>query len=122
MNRQVTHGESLLSGACTLIVLSPEPVANHSLLGSTVMHRTHPRCPEITRISFQGGCHFGRRDCSALWGTSCVPLLSTRACRGGGGDTEKAQTERGDEQRVDVEGERYRGVGGGDRGRTVSVG
>ena len=120
MNRQVTHGESLLSGACTLIVLSPEPVANHSLLGSTAMHRTHPRCPEITRISFQGGCHFGRRDCSALRGTSCVPLLSTRACRGG--DTEKAQTERGDEQRVDVEGERYRGVGGGDRGRTVSVG
>ena len=63
MNGQVTH--ALSSGACTLIVLSPEPVANHSLLGSTAMHRTHPKCPEITCISFQGGCHFGRRDCSA---------------------------------------------------------
>jgi hypothetical protein len=24
-----------------------------------VMHRTHPRCPAITRINFHCGCHFG---------------------------------------------------------------
>ena len=33
--------------------------ANHSLVGSTATVRTHPSCPEVTRISFQGGCHTG---------------------------------------------------------------
>lgn len=43
-----------------LIVRSPAPLANHWLFGSTAKARTHPRCPEITRISFQGACHSGR--------------------------------------------------------------
>ena len=64
----------------TLMVLSLEPVANHSLPGSMAMQRTQPRWPLMTLISFQGGCHSGRTVCSALRGTSCcVPLLRTRA-------------------------------------------
>ena len=59
----------------TLIVRSPDPVANHVLLGSTAMHLTHPRWPLITwcymgshdpihnnintLISFHGACHVG---------------------------------------------------------------
>ena len=67
----------------TLMVLSLDPVANHSLLGSTAMQRTQPKWPLITLISFHGGCHSGLTDCRALRGTSCcVPLLRTRACVG----------------------------------------
>mmetsp|Transcript_12725 Transcript_12725/g.25167 ORF Transcript_12725/g.25167 Transcript_12725/m.25167 type:complete len:212 (-) Transcript_12725:77-712(-) len=44
----------------SLMVLSPAPVANHSFVGSNAQHRTHPRCPAMTRISFQGACHSGR--------------------------------------------------------------
>lgn len=36
----------------TLISLSPAPVANHWLPGSTVTARTHPKCPELTLESF----------------------------------------------------------------------
>src|SRR5277367_1586930 len=43
-----------------LIVRSPAPEANHSLPGSTARARTQPKCPEITRMSFHGGCHCGR--------------------------------------------------------------
>jgi hypothetical protein len=43
-----------------LIVLSPAPLANHLLSGSTASARTHPKCPEITRMSFQGACQSGR--------------------------------------------------------------
>mmetsp|Transcript_10077 Transcript_10077/g.20370 ORF Transcript_10077/g.20370 Transcript_10077/m.20370 type:complete len:209 (+) Transcript_10077:730-1356(+) len=43
----------------TLMVRSAEPVTNHSLVGSTAIARTHPRCPETTRISFHGACHSG---------------------------------------------------------------
>ena len=97
-------------------------MANHSLLGSTAMHRTHPRCPEITHISFQGGCHFGHRDCSALQGTSCCVQAQEPAEEEE--RAEKTWKERGDEQRVDVEGERYGGGGGGggNPGKAVSVG
>src|SRR3954467_15504482 len=42
-----------------LIVLSPAPLANHSLFGSTASARPHPKCPEITRISFHGACQSG---------------------------------------------------------------
>mmetsp|Transcript_10937 Transcript_10937/g.26270 ORF Transcript_10937/g.26270 Transcript_10937/m.26270 type:complete len:230 (-) Transcript_10937:160-849(-) len=43
----------------TFSVLSPAPVTNHSFPGSTQTQRTHPRCPEITRISFHGACQSG---------------------------------------------------------------
>ena len=28
-------------------------------MGSTAKHLTHPECPEITFINFQGACHVG---------------------------------------------------------------
>ena len=40
-------------------VRSPAPVQNHWFPGSTASARTQPRCPEITRMSFQGGCQIG---------------------------------------------------------------
>jgi len=43
----------------TLMTLSAEPVANHSLPGSTATQRTHPKWPDITRYNFHGACHFG---------------------------------------------------------------
>lgn len=46
------------------MVRSPAPLANHSLPGSTARLRTHPRWPEITRISFQGACHSGFGCCT----------------------------------------------------------
>lgn len=42
-----------------LIVRSPAPDANHLLSGSTARARTQPRWPDITRISFHGGCQSG---------------------------------------------------------------
>ena len=39
----------------TLITRSPAPVANHLLPGSTATLLTQPKCPEMTRTSFQGG-------------------------------------------------------------------
>mmetsp|Transcript_22014 Transcript_22014/g.74034 ORF Transcript_22014/g.74034 Transcript_22014/m.74034 type:complete len:388 (+) Transcript_22014:235-1398(+) len=42
-----------------LMVRSLEPVANHSLVGSTAIARTQPRWPEMTRMSFHGGCQSG---------------------------------------------------------------
>jgi hypothetical protein len=42
-----------------LTVLSPAPVQNHWFLGSTATARTHPKWPDITRISFQGACQTG---------------------------------------------------------------
>ena len=71
----------LATAACharTLIVRSAEPVTNHSLVGSTAMHRTQPRWPEITRIIFHGACHsgFGRLLCVLRRGMMCVPLLA----------------------------------------------
>mmetsp|Transcript_9485 Transcript_9485/g.19646 ORF Transcript_9485/g.19646 Transcript_9485/m.19646 type:complete len:215 (-) Transcript_9485:279-923(-) len=42
-----------------LMVRSALPVQNHSLLGSTAIERTQPKCPEITRYSFQGACQSG---------------------------------------------------------------
>jgi hypothetical protein len=50
----------------TLMVRSADPVTNHSLPGSTAAHRTHPRCPEMTRISFQGACHLGLGTLAAV--------------------------------------------------------
>ena len=55
----------------TLMVLSLDPVANHSFPGSMAMHRTQPRWPLRTLISFHGGCHSGRTVWSARRGTSC---------------------------------------------------
>ena len=59
-----------------LMVRSADPVANHSLVGSTAIARTHPRCPEITRIIFHGACHSGLGTLAAIerLGTKCVPL------------------------------------------------
>jgi hypothetical protein len=34
-------------------------VANHWLPGSTATLRTHPKCPEMTRTSFQGAWYVG---------------------------------------------------------------
>ena len=42
-----------------LIVRSPAPLANHWFPGSTARLLTQPKCPEITRMSFQGACHSG---------------------------------------------------------------
>ena len=47
-----------------LMVRSPAPLANHWFPGSTARLLTHPRCPEITRISFQGACHCGFGCCA----------------------------------------------------------
>ena len=41
------------------MVLSAEPVANHSLEESKDMALTHPRWPDITAESSQGACHVG---------------------------------------------------------------
>lgn len=42
-----------------LIVRSPAPDANHWFPGSMASARTQPRWPDITRMSFHGGCHSG---------------------------------------------------------------
>src|ERR1700733_6133627 len=76
-----------------LIVLSPAPLANHSLPGSTARALTQPKCPEITRMSFHGACHSGLGCCMFGLRTRLVdvegrppdlvwpstPLLLTRA-------------------------------------------
>src|SRR5436190_21974327 len=76
-----------------LIVLSPAPLANHSLPGSTVRALTQPRCPDITRISFHGACHSGLACCtfglrtrlvdtegsSFAWDSFLSPVLLTSA-------------------------------------------
>lgn len=49
----------------TLMVRSAEPVTNQSLVGSTATVRTQPRWPAMTRLSFQGACHFGVGTCAA---------------------------------------------------------
>eukprot|EP00955_Chlamydomonas_euryale_P101055 365321-Chlamydomonas_euryale.AAC.22 len=43
-----------------LIVRSADPVANHSLPGSTATLRTQPKWPDTTRYSLHGACHAGR--------------------------------------------------------------
>ncbi len=43
----------------TLMVRSALPVANHSLLTSIAIQRTHPKWPAITRDNFHGACHSG---------------------------------------------------------------
>ena len=58
----------------TLMSLSLEPVANHSLPGSTATQRTQPKWLEMTRYSFQGGCHFGFGIVGVFLGAiNCVP-------------------------------------------------
>src|ERR1700730_16070217 len=63
------------------------PAANHSLPGSTAMLRTHPKCPELTRMSFRGAWYGGagrfvQRECSREFGRvgekSRHPLLGCR--------------------------------------------
>ena len=56
----------------TLIVLSEDPVANHSFEGSKAIERTQPRCPEMTALSSQGACHVGL-------GTAGGGFLATKA-------------------------------------------
>lgn len=74
------HTQYVFNGLLTLIVLSPEPVANHSLLGSTVTQRTQPRWPLITLINFHGACHCGFMVVRALRCTiCCVPRLNISA-------------------------------------------
>lgn len=55
-----------------LMVLSPAPLANHLFPGSTAKLRTQPRCPEMTLISFHGGCHSGL----GCWKV-CGPLVDS---------------------------------------------
>lgn len=43
----------------SLIVLSAEPVQNHSFPGSNAIVLTQPRCPAMTYLSFQGACQVG---------------------------------------------------------------
>lgn len=55
-----------------LIVRSPAPLANHWFPGSTARLLTQPRCPEITRMSFQGACHSGFGCCAVCLRTRLV--------------------------------------------------
>mmetsp|Transcript_1003 Transcript_1003/g.3548 ORF Transcript_1003/g.3548 Transcript_1003/m.3548 type:complete len:246 (+) Transcript_1003:821-1558(+) len=43
----------------TLMVRSCDPVTNHSFPGSNAIERTQPKCPLMTRYSFQGACQTG---------------------------------------------------------------
>jgi hypothetical protein len=62
------------------MTLSAEPVANHSLPGSTATQRTHPKWPDITRYNFHGACHFGFGMVGARRGMMlCIILLAAGA-------------------------------------------
>jgi hypothetical protein len=46
-------------GGKTFIVLSADPVANHSFVESKAIDRTHPKCPDNSDESSHCGCQSG---------------------------------------------------------------
>lgn len=66
-----------LARSHTLMVLSAEPVTNHSLDASKAIDLTQPRCPEMTADSSQGACQAGSGTLGgSLRGMTCLCWLS----------------------------------------------
>ena len=65
-----------------LIVLSADPVANHSFEGSKAIDRTQPKCPEITALNSHGACQRGVGTFIFVWGLTkareALPALDYR--------------------------------------------